>query len=54
MKPDHINIGQYRVTFTLHGPFVEIWIAESARCAGHWRLVGGRKRDELLAKAKAS
>ena len=44
----HRDFGQYRVSFTTYGPFVEIFIAENERRAGHWRLVTGRKRDALL------
>lgn len=44
--------GQYRVTFTLYGAFVETWIPETAKRAGHWRLTGGKQRDRAIAEAK--
>jgi hypothetical protein len=44
----HRDFGQYRISFTPHGPYVEIFIAENEHRAGHWRLVGGNKRDALL------
>ena len=53
----HVDYGQYRVTFTLYGPFAEIWIAECEGRAGHWRLVT-QNRDRILrdvtAKFKAA
>lgn len=49
-RGDVIDYGQYRVTTTIYGPFVEIWIAESAHHAGHWRLASGKSRSKVLAE----
>ena len=53
-----INLGSYRIVFTQYGPYVERFIPETCTRSGqhrhgHWRLVTGKKREEMLAQARA-
>jgi hypothetical protein len=46
-----VDFGQYRITVMQDGTYVEVWVAETAKRRGHWRLVTGLRKARILAEA---